>query len=286
MITCNLKGGLGNQLFQIFTTIAYAMSHNKPFFFLNLSVLGNGDNGSTIRSTYWNSFLQSLKPFLKSMEQMPQFITIREQTFYFTPIPQNFVSGYGIVLDGYYQSYKYFQRYQRLIYTLIKLDIKQQMIRSRESVRDNLDLNSTISLHFRIGDYKLYPDTHPILPLKYYKKALKYVLDENANNFVNVLYFCENVDLTKVEKMVGELKTTFPTLKFCRASPLLSDWEQMLLMSVCHSNIIANSTFSWWGAYLNQNVTKIVCYPTPWFGKGVSHNTTDMFPEDWVPIVC
>jgi len=281
MITCNLKGGLGNQLFQIFATIAYAMSHNKPFFFLNLSTLGSG---LTIRPTYWDSFLQGLKSFLKTTEQMPQFLTIREQSFHFTPIPQNFVAGYGIVLDGYYQSYKYFQRYQTLIYILIKLDIKQHMIRGIESFRNHLDFSSTTSLHFRIGDYQLYPDTHPILPLNYYKNALKYVMDQSTN-FVNVLYFCEDADLAKVETMIGELKTVFPTLKFCRANPTLSDWEQMLLMSVCRNNIIANSTFSWWGAYLNQDQIKTVCYPTHWFGKGVNHDTIDMFPEDWMPIV-
>ena len=108
---------------------------------------------------------------------------------------------------------------------------------------------------------------------------------DQSTNFVNVLYFCEDVDLAKVETMISELKTVFPTLKFCRANPKLSDWEQMLLMSVCRNNIIANSTFSWWGAYLNQDQIKTVCYPTHWFGKGVNHDTSDMFPEDWMPIV-
>jgi hypothetical protein len=56
----------------------------------------------------------------------------------------------------------------------------------------------------------------------------------------------------------------------------------MLLMSVCDHNIIANSTFSWWGAYLNQNPSKIVCYPGTWFGPALKHDTRDLFPTDWV----
>jgi len=51
---------------------------------------------------------------------------------------------------------------------------------------------------------------------------------------------------------------------------------------VCDHNIIANSTFSWWGAYLNQNPSKIVCYPGTWFGPALKHDTRDLFPTDWV----
>ena len=78
MISCKLCGGLGNQLFQIFTTIAYALKYTKPFFFLNNHQLGNGSNGSTIRYTYWETFLTALKPFLKNMNEIPQLMFINE----------------------------------------------------------------------------------------------------------------------------------------------------------------------------------------------------------------
>jgi hypothetical protein len=65
---------------------------------------------------------------------------------------------------------------------------------------------------------------------------------------------------------------------------LLEDWEQMLLMSLCNHNIIANSTFSWWGAYLNDNPGKIVCYPEHWFMPEVKKDVTDLFEEDWIKI--
>jgi hypothetical protein len=73
-------------------------------------------------------------------------------------------------------------------------------------------------------------------------------------------------------------------MKFIRVNPHLDDWEQMLLMSLCEHNIIANSTFSWWGAYLNSNVEKIVCYPDQWFSPKANKDTSDLFLEDWVKI--
>jgi hypothetical protein len=76
----------------------------------------------------------------------------------------------------------------------------------------------------------------------------------------------------------------YPELVFERAEPLLFDWEQLLLMSLCNYNVIANSTFSWWGAYFNENIGKKICYPSVWFGPKAGHNTTDLFPKDWVKI--
>jgi hypothetical protein len=71
------------------------------------------------------------------------------------------------------------------------------------------------------------------------------------------------------------------TFTFEQADNNLDDWEQMILMSLCQHNIIANSTFSWWGAYFNNNPNKIVCYPETWFGKKARHNIKDLFLSDW-----
>ena len=66
----------------------------------------------------------------------------------------------------------------------------------------------------------------------------------------------------------------------------LADWEQMLLMSCCRHNIIANSSYSWWAAYLNTNPDKIVCYPSAWFGPTIGHDTSDLCPPEWKQFQC
>jgi hypothetical protein len=89
----------------------------------------------------------------------------------------------------------------------------------------------------------------------------------------------EDVNIS-IEKLMNKFKNII----FVRANNDLSDWEQMLLMSLCQHNIIANSTFSWWGAYFNENPEKKVCYPSLWYGEKANIDTTNMFPSSWIKI--
>jgi hypothetical protein len=291
MNSCKLQGGLGNQLFQIFTTIAYSIKYSKPFFFINECQLGTGNNGQPIRYTYWDTFLSNLKPFLKNVDNIPPFLFIKEKGFNYETIPENIDKTKGTLLVGYFQSPKYFDKYREPICRLLKLDIKKMIVESKLNKILTNDL--TVSMHFRLGDYKKYPDIHPTLNEQYYIKALKYIsnqLDLERNKNICVLYFCEDESVEEVNCMLENIKPHFLKATFVRGNTfnnqVLEDWEQMILMSMCNYNIIANSTFSWWGAYLNTNVVKIVCYPETWFGPKAGHNVADLFPEDWIAITC
>jgi len=286
MISCKLCGGLGNQLFQIFTAISYAIKYSKPFFFLNNYQLGDGSNGTTIRYTYWESFLSALKPFLKNMKEIPQLMFIIEKDFAYQELTENFENNYGTLLVGYFQSPKYFNKHKETICKLLKIDLKKQIIKNK--VKINFDTINSISIHFRFGDYKKYPNIYTLLTEEYYKNALNFIMNEvdciNIKNQQTALYFCENDSINEVEEIINKLKTQFSYIKFIRVDPELKDWEQMLLMSLCNHNIIANSTFSWWGAYLNSNVEKIVCYPEKWFNPEAKKDTSDLFLDDWIKI--
>jgi hypothetical protein len=165
------------------------------------------------------------------------------------------------------------------------LNIQEQKINVVYSLGNIvLELENTISVHFRLGDYKMLSHVYPILELSYYEKALNEIIQKTGNSKFNLIYFCEDNDLMDVLKIVNSLKELFSTCNFMRCPQHLKDWEQLLLMSSCKHNIIANSTFSWWGAYLNTHENKIVCYPNTWFQEAIGHNTKDLCPDDWLRI--
>jgi hypothetical protein len=280
MISCEIMGGLGNQLFQIFATISYAVTHGQSFGFLFKEKLGNN------RITYWNTFLKRLSPFVTFA--LPPMSVRREESFEYSPIlapltRTNEVCE-NVYLFGYFQSEKYFKPHIDVIKNLIGIDELQQKIFQKFDFL--CDFTNTVSMHFRLGDYKYLPDHHPVLEYEYYENAVRYILNENDNQNITILYFCEKEDNNEVQDMIQRLSTVFEnTCSFVKAPDQIDDWEQMLLMSCCRHNIIANSTFSWWGAYFNNNLDKIVCYPSKWFGVKLSHhNLCDLFPEGWSPV--
>ena len=278
MILPILLGGLGNQLFQIFATLAYSIKYNIPFGFLNKE----NTIGITERKTYWKTFLQPLSLYL--INYWTRNIGIKEKNFNYNELPiiSENEKNINIELSGYFQSPKYFEDYYDDIYKLLEINKQKQLV----SKKINFDYENTISIHFRIGDYAKFSHVYPILNLDYYKNALKLILstvkkEEKNNNIINVLYFCEEKDKKEVDVIINELKNNFTNINFQCVLFFLQDWEQMLLMSCCKYNIIANSTFSWWGAYFNNFKDKIVCYPSKWFVEGNSNNTKDLFPSDW-----
>ncbi len=281
MITCKLQGGLGNQLFQIFTTIAYSLEHSCPFIFLNQFQLNTGNNGETIRYSYWTTFLKALQPFLR--DNIFDFELYKEPSFSYNKLINNLGKSNNTVLLGYFQSYKYFEKYKATIVRLLKMpSLKQDLLVKLKE--QNINFNNTISMHFRIGDYKLLPEHYIILPIDYYRNALLHILNNTNNNTNTVIYFCELSELTEVNNMISILKNEFVNVEFITfVNKQLTDWEELLLMSCCQHNIIANSSFSWWGAYLSNNPTQITCYPCKWFGPLLANknNTSDLFPPNW-----
>lgn len=285
ILSCKLMGGLGNQLFQIFATISLAFSTGKVFLFPYSDILTTG----ITRPTYWHTLLDGLlnNTTWKTAESdnpricsLPQ---IGEKGFEHDDmvIIRVNLEKKPACLNGYFQTYKYFEKHYDTIIHQIGLRAKQEEIRNKTTLMNNGLPN--VSLHFRLGDYVSKQSHHPIMSIKYYMGALTRIIDQIGTHTFRVIYFGEKDDETTIKICIKILEKKFPNLNFVKAD-LDEDWEQMLLMSLCDHNVIANSSFSWWGAYFNANKNKIVCYPTNWFGPALRHDTKDLCPPSWVRI--
>ena len=280
MITIEIMGGLGNQLFQIFHLISYCLTHKVPFYFEYKEKPIRED-----RPYYWYNFLQSLKSFLKKNYEtnLPIY---REKGFDYNYIIPYSEIGKPFKFFGYFQSYKYFKEKEEKIFKLLKLDKQIENIKTKYETMCNFE--KTISLHFRIGDYKNQQHNHPVMQVSYYILALKKIIEKTKVSDWNILYFYESQDVDLIKEKVNILQENFKNITLTPINTEIVDYEQMLLMSLCKHNIIANSSFSWWGAYLNKNKNKIIIYPNPnnWFGQSLGNKKMDdMFPESWYKIL-
>ena len=290
MISANIVGGIGNQLFIIFNAIAHSLRSNTPFVFIRNE--SHGGTGCIARNTYWNTFLKELTPYLVHEFPKSQRIEpIHEEGFeYKECYGWEYAENRIYVYEGYFQSFKYFQDVFEPIYKMIQIDAFKENAKQWFS-KNQIDPHTVISMHFRIGDYKPLQFYHPLMTYKYYEKSLDVITNKHDQDTPNpkiVLYFCEKQDISDVMQIINPLQFKFPQYNFIwcvneKCSDIL-DYEQLLIMSECRHNIIANSTFSWWGAYLNQTPDKIVCYPKIWFGPGMQANVRDLFPEQWTRI--
>jgi len=276
MITCNIMGGLGNQLFQIFTTIAYALKQNEPFIFTYAKMFGK-------RPAYWDTFLYPLRKFT-TLNRI-QGLVLREKGFHYEELPSNSNKLNNTILYGYFQSEKYFQEHcEEIAEMAFNLKEMKKILLEREF--KGIDYKKTISMHFRLGDYMNLQDFHPVLPVTYYKNSLNALIERTKSIDWTVLYFCEDDDTEYVkQEYIKQLEKEFKGLVFIRANPKALDYEQMIMMSCCQHHIIANSSFSWWGAYLHFSSEKIVCSPAVWFGpKLLKNDTKDVIPDSWLKI--
>lgn len=296
MITINIMGGLGNQLFQIFTAIATALRNQDKFFFLKYDTLGG--NPGHERHTYWDTLFNGLSNYLKplnetSKQEVESLPSWNERGFAFSPVPTD-TNNKTLRLTGYFQNEKYFKDKYDEICVMLQLTQQKNNVRElykNESWASVLNGNVEkkrilVSTHFRIGDYTATVNVHPVMTIEYYHRAISHILEklpETSRDECSFLVFYDPCDKSKVEATMNELKRRFERdIDFIFISHTIPDWQQILIMSLCHHNIIANSTFSWWGAYFNDNPDKIVCYPSVWFGSVLYyHDTSDLCLKSW-----
>jgi hypothetical protein len=261
-VTINLKGGLGNYMFQVAACEAYALEYNlNPIYNFDLALRIHGD----IR-LYLNNVFRNLAP---GTHEEIEF-SYSEPRFEYNPLPK---SDGRIILDGYFQSELYFIKYENEIRELFSEseEIKEYIDRKYEKLFSSKQL---VSIHVRRGDYVKYPDHHPMLTKYYYRKAIRDFVEKGYRSF---FVFSDDIEWCK-KNFVGE---TFEDVDIFYSNNE-RDIIDMYLMARCGNHIIGNSSFSWWGAWLNPRKNKQVIAPKQWFGKALKgHNTENLLPENW-----
>lgn len=184
--------------------------------------------------------------------------------------------GGNAYLEGYWQSEKYFKDIAAIIRS--DFSFKDGPTGKNRTLLSEIDSTNSVSLHIRRGDYLTNPQTfkvHGIVELDYYQRSLKFLTEQVKNPVVFV--FSDDISWAK-----QNLKSNL-SLIFVDHNGANEEYEDLRLISRCRHHIIANSTFSWWGAWLNDNQEKMVIAPNKWF-RSNDINDRDLIPESWVRI--
>jgi hypothetical protein len=270
-----VNGGLGNQIFKIFAVISYYIDNCQNY------ILYVNDNG--YRKYYWDSLFSNIGHKVSNDPPIDEKYTA--PYFHYKEIP---IFNNDTLLDGYFQSHKYFEHNINKIRRILGIDekINNVLIKYPEYT-----INKTISVHYRMGDYLNLSIYHPVKKPEYYIDAFKTLIDKGVDIYdYDILYFCEENDNKRVDDYNTQInnalkESTGKDLRYKKVSDDIQDWEQLLIMTSAKHYIIGNSTFSWLGAYLSSSNNPIICYPSNWFGPYYDGTITDdLFPDSWIKI--
>jgi hypothetical protein len=294
MIIVNLKGGLGNQMFQYafgkalsfnlktdlkYDTSSFTSDPLRDFALDCLKV--NVQKASKEEVNTLRPPRKNILPYLK-YKISNKVLTLYKRSY----INEQQLVDYSNLLkiksdcylDGYWQSEEYFKNIRE---TLLKdFVIKYPIEECNKDVLERIRKSNSVSLHVRRGDYVSNPKTnakHGVLGLDYYDKAMEII----AKNISNPIYFVFSDDISWAEKNLKSKNEVF----FVNNN-YDKDYEDLRLMRNCKNHIIANSSFSWWGAWLSQNPKKVIIAPKQWFSKEETKRTRfyGIVPKEWIKI--
>ena len=272
-----LSGGLGNQMFQ------YAFGQalgNETVYESSWFEKTKGNSDITQRSFELNFFKCTphiLEPNdFKKLKKNNKFLIlfgiktkhkkITEKPFnVYNPKLLKITKG---IFEGYFQCAQYYDSVREQL--LKDFTPRAKINEDNQKILELIQKTNSVSLHVRRGDYLKLQHIHGLCDISYYEKAIDYI----ALHTVNPHFFLFSDDIKWVKE---NLKINHPFTVVNINSGKNSPWD-MWLMKNCKHNIIANSSFSWWGAWLNENPQKIVIAPQKWT---TSNTSTDIIPHEW-----
>ena len=292
MIISHLLGGIGNQMFQYATGKSLSIKTNQVHW-LDLNDFSGYQlhNGFELDRVFNIEDIKSsptvakdllgwrANSFAKKILRRPHFAKLRGQSFvvepYFNYWPDFFKLTHDCYLHGYWQSERYFKDFS----DIIRQDFVFKIPLDERNKQVALEMASTqsVGLHVRRGDYVNDPKNSNIInicSLEYYREAIEYIV----NRIEKPVFYIFSDDMAWVK---AHLSTDFPCI-YVDYNSGLESYRDMQLMSLCKHHIIANSSFSWWGAWLNANPEKMVIAPRKWFVN--NNNVDDLIPQDWIKL--
>ncbi|MBS1650686.1 MAG: alpha-1,2-fucosyltransferase [Bacteroidetes bacterium] len=277
MIFVKIQGGIGNQLFQL--ALAIALKKRGKNVELDTSFYKSNNKESTYRKFYLDAFSITDFSLKKSNSFFRKLRLYKSKKNIYTENSPLFNSNIFNVkspayIIGYFQSYKYFES--------IELEIKRQLTLNRKLTKASeeyknliLSKENSVSLHIRRGDYQAtYAEIYCNLEIEYYKNAVSFMKNKMGDAPLTLFVFSDDImwcknNFTFNEEFIFIENSNSP------------DYEDLMLMSYCNHNIIANSTYSWWSAWLNNNEQKIVVAPNKWFNKHNEKFIGTLYPKTW-----
>lgn len=294
-VYARLQGGLGNQMFQYAAGKSLAYKKNCEFkldirgfkkthirafeldnFNIDCEIAQPEELSKLLRGGKLTAFATRKSGRIKPMTYK-QGRLFREPHYHFSP--QLFSQTPPVLIQGYWQSHKYFDE--------IKSELQQNFTpkkplsgNSNDMLKRINDCEMSISVHVRRGDYAVTEDlrsTEVHETLGYYRRAIALMKDI----YPNATFFAFSDDMEFTLDNLGNVTEFVPIEGNQRAG-----FEDMMLMRACNHNIIANSSFSWWGAWLNNYVNKKVIAPRKWFSDKALHDyhTYDIYPDEWITL--
>ncbi|GAB3899472.1 alpha-1,2-fucosyltransferase [Spirosoma agri] len=290
MVVARIAGGLGNQLFQYALGRSLALRNNTSLYF-DLSYYKQEYATDTPRKFKLYPFnidyvLLDTSPFLyvskatklaPNRTLKPLFEFLEESQFHVEPRVLKAKSSF-IITDGCWQSEDYFSDCADVIRK--ELTFKRQTGETFDYYKEIIrQAEIPVSLHIRRGDYVSHPEfsqSFGFLGLDYYQQAIPLLL----NQFPTAKFFIFSDDPDWVKQ---NLTLNVPH-EFVTNAGSEADLDDLQLMGLCYHHIIANSSFSWWGAWLNPRTDKVVIAPKHWFKNKPTWNTKDLIPTRWIRI--
>jgi hypothetical protein len=282
MIVVKLSGGLGNQMFQY---AAGKSLSSKLGVSLGLDirelVKGNTTNEYTFRTFQLNKFLinSEIVPSNPSIFKLFIFRCIKKFKKY-NELSYSFDNSFfslkgNIHLIGYWQSEQYFNNIREEL--LLDFKLRHSLDKLNKRLEEKIHNSNSVAVHIRRGDYisnSSAAHVHGICSIEYYLNAISYL----SNFFDNLKLFVFSDDIAWAKNNLKELNYE---IEYVEGNIGDDSYIDLYLMSQCNHNIIANSTFSWWSAWLNQNKGKTVIAPKKWFNSN-ELKCDDLIPSNWV----